>query len=214
MASSPPPYRCGWCWPRGTTSRHFLAIGTITALAIGIVFVALELRMPALTRFVDGSGPVWSGCSVSVPVHHFIACGSRSGFHALISSGTTPKMLVKETDARFIGYGAMLMESFVAIMALTAASVIDPGLHFGMNAPPAIVGATAKSAAETISSWGFVITPDVLTQAASDVGEKTLLARAGGAPTLAVGRAKLAFERRRDRAHRVRLGIFSLSRRG
>jgi carbon starvation protein len=164
----------------------FLKIGTITALAIGIVFVAPELRMPALTRFVDGSGPVWSGALFPF-LFITIACGSVSGFHALISSGTTPKMLVKETDARFIGYGAMLMESFVAIMALTAASVIDPGLYFGMNAPPAIVGATAESAAETISSWGFVITPDVLTQAASDVGEKTLLARAGGAPTLAVG---------------------------
>ena len=113
-----------------------------------------------------------------------IACGAVSGFHALISSGTTPKMLVKETDARFIGYGAMLMESFVAIMALTAASVIDPGLYFGMNAPPAIVGATAGGAPLRPSrAGGFkVITPDVLTQAASDVGEKTLLASAGGLP--------------------------------
>ena len=150
----------------------FLKIGTITALAIGIVFVAPDLRMPAMTRFVDGSGPVWSG-SLFPFLFITIACGSVSGFHALISSGTTPKMLMKETDARFIGYGAMLMESFVAIMALTSASVIDPGFYFGMNAPPAIVGATAQSAAETISSWGFVVTPDMLTQAASDVGEKT-----------------------------------------
>ena len=139
-----------------------------------------------MTRFVDGSGPVWSG-SLFPFLFITIACGSVSGFHALISSGTTPKMLMQETDARFIGYGAMLTESFVAIMALTSASVIDPGLYFGMNAPPAIVGATAQSAAETISTWGFVVTPDMLTAAASDVGEKTLLARTGGAPTLAVG---------------------------
>jgi len=168
----------------------FLKIGTITALAIGIVFVAPDLRMPATTRFVDGSGPVWSG-SLFPFLFITIACGSVSGFHALIASGTTPKMLMQETDARFIGYGAMLMESFVAIMALTSASVIDPGLYFGMNAPPAIVGATAQSAAEAISTWGFVVTPDMLTVAASDVGEKTLLARAGGAPTLAVGMAHI-----------------------
>jgi carbon starvation protein len=164
----------------------FLKIGTITALAIGIVFVAPDLRMPAMTRFVDGSGPVWSG-SLFPFLFITIACGSVSGFHALIASGTTPKMLTQETDARFIGYGAMLMESFVAIMALVSASVIDPGLYFGMNAPPAAVGTTAERAAETISGWGFVIAPDMLTQAASDVGEKTLLARAGGAPTLAAG---------------------------
>jgi carbon starvation protein len=164
----------------------FLKIGTITALAIGIVFVAPELRMPALTRFVDGSGPVWSGALFPF-LFITIACGSVSGFHALISSGTTPKMLMQETDARFIGYGAMLMESFVAIMALTSASVIEPGLYFGMNAPPAIVGTTAQSAAQMISGWGFAVTPEMLTEAASDVGEKTLLARAGGAPTLAVG---------------------------
>jgi carbon starvation protein len=168
----------------------FLKIGTITALAIGIVFVAPDLRMPALTRFVDGSGPVWSGALFPF-LFITIACGSVSGFHALISSGTTPKMLMNEMDARFIGYGAMLMESFVAIMALVSASVIDPGMYFGMNAPPAIVGTTAQTAAETISSWGFVIKPEELSQGAADVGEKTLLARAGGAPTLAVGMAHI-----------------------
>src|SRR6516225_2382442 len=126
----------------------FLKIGTITALAIGIVFVRPDLRMPALTQFVDGSGPVWSGALFPF-LFITIACGSVSGFHALISSGTTPKLLETEAHAPFIG-----------IMALTAASVIDPGLYFGMNAPPAIVGATAQSAAETISNWGFVITPD------------------------------------------------------
>jgi carbon starvation protein len=168
----------------------FLKIGTITALAIGIVFVRPDLRMPALTQFVDGSGPVWSGALFPF-LFITIACGAVSGFHALISSGTTPKMVMNETDIRFIGYGAMLMESFVAIMALTSASVIDPGVYFGMNAPPAIVGATAESAAQKISGWGFAVTPDALTEAARDVGEKTLLARAGGAPTLAVGMSQI-----------------------
>ncbi len=164
----------------------FLKIGTITALAIGILFVAPELRMPSLTRFVDGTGPVWSG-NLFPFLFITIACGSVSGFHALIASGTTPKLLATETDARFIGYGAMLMESAVAIMALVAASVIDPGLYFGMNSPTAAVGGTLQAAAQTISGWGFVITPDALAQAAHEVGENTLLARAGGAPTLAVG---------------------------
>lgn len=168
----------------------FLKIGTICALAIGIVFVAPHLQMPGITRFVDGSGPVWSG-SLFPFLFITIACGAVSGFHALISSGTTPKLIENESHARFIGYGGMLMESFVAIMALVSASIIDPGVYFAMNAPPAIIGTTADQAASVISNWGFVIQPEVLTQVAQDVGEHTILSRAGGAPTLAVGMAHI-----------------------
>ncbi|KQQ88998.1 carbon starvation CstA family protein [Massilia sp. Leaf139] len=168
----------------------FLKIGTIVALAIGILLVAPHMQMPAVTRFVDGSGPVWSG-NLFPFLFITIACGAVSGFHALISSGTTPKMIENETHARFIGYGAMLMESFVAIMALVAASTIDPGIYFAMNAPAALLGTTAESAAAAVSSWGFVITPDALTQMAKDVGEHTIISRAGGAPTLAVGMANI-----------------------
>lgn len=168
----------------------FLKIGTIVALAIGIVIVAPELRMPAVTRFVDGSGPVWSG-SLFPFLFITIACGAVSGFHALISSGTTPKMIENETHARFIGYGGMLMESFVAIMALVAASTIDPGIYFAMNSPAAVLGATAQSAAAAVSQMGFVITPEALEQMARDVGENTIISRAGGAPTLAVGMAHI-----------------------
>ena len=168
----------------------FLKIGTILGLAIGIMVVAPEMRMPAVSRFIDGSGPVFAG-GLFPFLFITIACGSVSGFHALISSGTTPKMLAKESEARFIGYGAMLAEAFVAIMALIAACVLEPGIYFAMNSAPAVIGSTAEQAAQTISSWGFVITPDVLTQIASDVGEKTILSRAGGAPTLAVGMAQI-----------------------
>jgi carbon starvation protein len=166
----------------------FLKIGTIVALAIGIVLVMPELKMPALTKFVDGTGPVWTGTLFPF-LFITIACGAVSGFHALISSGTTPKMLENEQQARFIGYGGMLMESFVAIMALVAASIIEPGVYFAMNSPAAVIGTTAESAARTISQWGFVITPDVLVQTARDVGESSIISRAGGAPTLAVGMA-------------------------
>jgi carbon starvation protein len=168
----------------------FLKIGTIVALAIGILIVAPHMQMPAVTRFVDGSGPVWSG-NLFPFLFITIACGAVSGFHALISSGTTPKMIENETHARFIGYGAMLMESFVAIMALVAASTIDPGIYFAMNAPAALLGTTAESAAAAISNWGFVVTPEILTQTAKDVGEHTIISRAGGAPTLAVGMANI-----------------------
>ena len=168
----------------------FLKIGTIVALAIGIVVVAPELRMPALTRFADGSGPVWSG-SLFPFLFITIACGAVSGFHALISSGTTPKMLDNERNARFIGYGGMLAESFVAVMALIAASCIDPGVYFAMNSPAALVGSTPEAVAQAISGWGFAITPEVLAQTARDVGEATILGRAGGAPTLAVGMAHI-----------------------
>ncbi|WP_305822736.1 carbon starvation CstA family protein [Massilia brevitalea] len=168
----------------------FLKIGTIVALAIGIVVVAPHMQMPAVTRFIDGTGPVWSG-NMFPFLFITIACGAVSGFHALISSGTTPKMIENETHARFIGYGAMLMESFVAIMALVAASTIDPGIYFAMNAPAAVLGTTAQSAAAAVSNWGFVITPETLTQVAKDVGEHTIISRAGGAPTLAVGMANI-----------------------
>lgn len=168
----------------------FLKIGTIIALAIGILIVAPTLQMPALTQFAQGNGPVWSG-NLFPFLFITIACGAVSGFHALISSGTTPKMLENETHARFIGYGGMLAESFVAIMALVAASVIQPGIYFAMNSPAALVGTTPEAVAQTLSTWGFVITPDVLIQTAKDVGENTILARAGGAPTLAVGMAHI-----------------------
>jgi len=168
----------------------FLKIGTIMGLAIGIAFVAPHMKMPALTKFVDGTGPVWAG-----PLFPFlfitIACGAVSGFHALISSGTTPKLLETEKHAAFIGYGGMLMESFVAIMALVAASCVEPGVYFAMNSPAAVLGKTAETAAVAISQWGFVVTPEMLTQVAADVGEKTIISRAGGAPTLAVGMAQI-----------------------
>jgi carbon starvation protein len=168
----------------------FLKIGTIVALAIGIYVVAPELRMPDLTRFVDGTGPVFAG-SLFPFLFITIACGAVSGFHSLISSGTTPKMIESEGHIRMIGYGGMLMESFVAIMALTAACVLDPGIYFVMNSPAAVIGTTAEKAAEVISTWGFVITPDVINQTAKDVGETTILSRAGCAPTLAVGMAQI-----------------------
>ncbi|WP_047193344.1 carbon starvation CstA family protein [Caldimonas brevitalea] len=168
----------------------FLKIGTIVALAIGIAFVAPPLRMPALTQFAAGGGPVWSGALFPF-LFITIACGAVSGFHALIASGTTPKMLENEQHARLIGYGGMLAESFVAIMALAAACVIDPGVYFAMNSPPALVGTNAAQVAQTLSSWGFVVTPELLEQTARDVGESTILARAGGAPTLAVGMAHI-----------------------
>ncbi|MBW8847391.1 MAG: carbon starvation protein A [Burkholderiales bacterium] len=168
----------------------FLKIGTIIALAIGIVIVAPPLKMPALTQFATGNGPVWAG-SLFPFLFITIACGAVSGFHALISSGTTPKLLENETHARYIGYGGMLAESFVAVMALVAASCIEPGVYFAMNSPAAVVGKDAATVAQTLSTWGFVVTPDMLTQAAADVGEKTILARAGGAPTLAVGMAQI-----------------------
>lgn len=168
----------------------FLKIGAIVALAIGIVVMAPPLKMPALTKFIDGSGPVWAG-----PLFPFlfitIACGAVSGFHALIASGTTPKLIASEKDAPFIGYGAMLMESAVAIMALVAASILDPGVYFAMNAPAAVLGTDPASAAAAVTAMGFPISADTLTQVARDVGEHTIISRAGGAPTLAVAMAEI-----------------------
>ncbi|SIQ97992.1 carbon starvation protein [Aeromonas sp. RU39B] len=171
----------------------FLKIGTIVGLAIGILITQPTLQMPSLTKFIDGTGPVWAG-DLFPFLFITIACGAVSGFHALISSGTTPKMLANENQACFIGYGGMLMESFVAIMALVAACVIDPGVYFAMNSPMAVLAPAGTadvvaSAATVVSSWGFQITPDTLTRIASEVGEQTIIARAGGAPTLAVGMA-------------------------
>jgi carbon starvation protein CstA len=168
----------------------FLKIGTIVALAIGIYYVAPKLAMPATTRFIDGTGPVFSG-KLFPFLFITIACGAVSGFHALISSGTTPKMIENESHMRLIGFGGMLAESFVAMMALTAACVLDPGVYFAMNAPAAVVGTTAANAAQVISSWGFTITPEMITQTARDIGETSILSRAGGAPTLAVGMAQI-----------------------
>ena len=168
----------------------FLKIGTIIALAIGILITMPDLKMPALTQFIDGTGPVWKG-GLFPFLFITIACGAVSGFHALISSGTTPKLLASESHARYIGYGGMLMESFVAIMAMVAASVIEPGVYFAMNSPAAIVGTDVVTVAQTVSSWGFAITPEALSAVAHDIGETTILARAGGAPTLAVGIAQI-----------------------
>jgi carbon starvation protein len=168
----------------------FLKIGTVVALAIGIYYVAPTLLMPATTRFIDGTGPVFSG-KLFPFLFITIACGAVSGFHALISSGTTPKMIENESHMRLIGFGGMLAESFVAVMALTAACVLDPGVYFAMNAPAAAIGTTAASAAQVISGWGFTITPDMITQTAHDIGETSILSRAGGAPTLAVGMAQI-----------------------
>src|ERR1700690_1368494 len=146
--------------------------------------------MPAFTKFVDGSGPVWAG-SIFPFLFITIACGAVSGWHSLISSGTTPKMVENENQIRFLGYGAMLMESLVAIMAIISASVLHPGVYFAMNSSAGLIGTTAAQAAQTVSNWGFVVTPDMLTQIAHDVGELTILSRTGGAPTLAVGMASI-----------------------
>lgn len=168
----------------------FLKVGTMALLAVGIMLVQPDLKMPAVTKFIDGSGPVWSG-GLFPFLFITIACGSVSGFHSLIASGTTPKMVENENQLRFIGYGAMLTESFVAIMAMIGATVLEPGIYFAINSPGALIGTTAVQAAQVISGWGFTVTPDMISQIAQDVGEKTLLSRTGGAPTLAVGMAHI-----------------------
>ncbi len=168
----------------------FLKLGTIALLAIAILFATPALKLPALTRFIDGSGPVFAG-SLFPFLFITIACGAVSGFHALVSSGTTPKLLRSEGDARLIGYGGMLAESCVAIMALCAASVLEPGVYFALNSPAAVIGTSVESASAAIANWGFNVTPDLLAQTARDIGEGSILSRAGGAPTLAVGMAQI-----------------------
>ena len=168
----------------------FMKIGTILLLALGILLVLPPLKMPAVTRFVDGTGPIFAG-KLFPFAFITIACGAISGFHALVASGTTPKMLTRESDARLIGYGGMLMESFVAIMALCAAALLDPGIYFAINAPLATLGGSAQSAAEVIRGWGFTVTPEQIQTLTASVGEKTLLGRTGGAPSLAVGMAQI-----------------------
>jgi carbon starvation protein len=168
----------------------FVKIGVVIALAIGIIVLLPPLQMPALTRFTDGTGPVFAG-KVFPFAFITIACGAISGFHALISSGTTPKLLENETDARMVGYGSMLMESMVAILALIAACVLTPGVYFAINAPAGILGTTVESAAQTIQTWGFVVTPAELTALAASIGESSVLSRTGGAPSLAIGMAHI-----------------------
>jgi len=168
----------------------FLKIGTIFGLAIGIAITLPVLHMPALTAFTDGSGPVFAG-SLFPFLFITIACGTVSGFHALVASGTTPKLIERESHIRPIGYGAMLMESFVAVMAMVAACVLTPGVYFALNSPAALIGTTPEQAASVISNWGFIVTPEMLTQTARDIGESSILSRAGGAPTLAVGMAQI-----------------------
>jgi carbon starvation protein len=168
----------------------FVKIGTVVGLAIGIVALRPDIELPALTRFTDGSGPIFAG-KVFPFAFITIACGAISGFHSLISSGTTPKLLTNERDAQMIGYGAMLMESFVAIMAMIAAAALQPGVYFAINSPAGIVGATPEAATATISGWGFPVTPEQMSTLAADIGEKSVFARTGGAPSLAVGMAHI-----------------------
>ncbi len=168
----------------------FVKIGVVLALALGIVVALPPLEMPALTRFTDGTGPVFAGALFPF-VFITIACGSISGFHALIASGTTPKLLASEGDARLVGYGGMLTESFVAVMALIAACALTPGVYFAINAPVSALGTTAQSAAAAVANWGFVVTPAELESLARHVGESSLLSRTGGAPSLAVGMAHI-----------------------
>ncbi len=168
----------------------FIKIGTVIALAMGILATMPEIHLPALTRFVDGTGPIFAG-DVFPFAFITIACGAISGFHSLISSGTTPKLLTNETDAQMIGYGAMLMESFVAIMAMIAAAALEPGVYFAINSPVGVVGAAAETATATITGWGFPVTVEQMQTLANEIGEKTLFARTGGAPSLAVGMAHI-----------------------
>ncbi|BCL27802.1 carbon starvation CstA family protein [Streptomyces aurantiacus] len=172
----------------------FMKIGTIVLLALGVVIALPTLRMDPVTDFASrGDGPVFAG-SLFPFVFITIACGALSGFHALISSGTTPKMIQKETQVRMIGYGSMLMESSVAVMALVAASVIDPGLYFAMNAPAGVIGDTVQNASQVVGGWGYQISPEDLAAAAKNVEEASLLSRTGGAPTLAVGVSEIFSE--------------------
>src|SRR3712207_3506164 len=165
----------------------FMKIGTILLLAIGIAITLPSIQMPRVTEFAStGEGPVFAG-----PLFPFvfitIACGALSGFHSLIASGTTPKLIQKESQVRLIGYGAMLMESFVAVMAMIAAATLDPGVYFAMNAPASVLGDTVQSASQAVNGFGFSVSPETLQNTANNVGEESIVGRTGGAPTLAVG---------------------------
>jgi carbon starvation protein len=168
----------------------FLKLGTVFLLAIAVIVMAPEIKMPAVTQFIDGSGPIFGG-KLFPFVFITVACGAISGFHALVSSGTTPKLIMNEADVRLIGYGSMMLESGVAIMAMIAATLLDPGVFFAINSGPGVVGATAEAAVATISSWGFPVTVQQMNDLARAMGETTLFARTGGAPSLAVGMASI-----------------------
>jgi len=166
----------------------FMKVGTILVLGVAILIVLPPLKMPAVTQFIDGTGPVFAG-KLFPFAFITIACGAVSGFHALVASGTTPKMLRCEPDARFVGYGGMLTESLVGVMAMVAAATLDPGVYFAMNVGPATLGTTSEAAAQTVAQWGFTLMPEQLDALAKAMGEATLLSRTGGAPSLAVGMA-------------------------
>ncbi len=187
----------------------FVKLGVVLMLGVGILFVRPEMQLPAVTRFVDGTGPIFAGkvfpfCFIT------IACGAISGFHSLISSGTTPKLIARESHAWPVGYGSMLLEGFVAIMAIIAAGSLEPGVYFAVNSPGGVVGATPAAATATISAWGFPVTPEQMSGLARDVGEETLFARTGGAPSLALGMAHIFAEglRRAPDAQRAILGFW------
>nr|WP_298723043.1 carbon starvation CstA family protein [uncultured Steroidobacter sp.] len=168
----------------------FLKLGTVTLLAISVIVMRPDIHMPAVTQFIDGSGPIFGGALFPF-VFITIACGAISGFHALVSSGTTPKLITNEGDVRLIGYGSMMLESAVAIMAMIAATLLEPGVFFAINSGPGAVGATPEAAVATITSWGFPVTVDQMAFLAKEMGESTLFARTGGAPSLAVGMASI-----------------------
>ncbi|HZC85668.1 MAG TPA: carbon starvation CstA family protein [Steroidobacteraceae bacterium] len=168
----------------------FLKLGTVALLAVAIVLTHPQLKMPALTQFVDGTGPLFGGTLFPF-VFITIACGAISGFHALVASGTTPKLISNEADVRLVGYGSMALESFVAIMAMIAATLLDPGVYFAINSGAGVVGATPEAATHTISGWGFPVSVQQMQALAEAMGEHTLFARTGGAPSLAVGMASI-----------------------